>query len=388
MDNFYADLARVMIRPGIFLLFGVAFLWVWALERKRSWILNVAAACLTLGVAMIFHFLAWPGGAAPASIVSGFLYTIAVLAACEGLLLRVNKSFSPRFHFAVLALLTGLLWYFMYVEPSLWTRIYIQNFGYGALLLLTTFRLTGLQHGSLTDRVLFWVMLGFSVQFFVRTSLTLGFSAPEKGMAFVASPFWNILQLSLTVFGAGLAFVILLAAVSDMMEALRHERDNDVLTGTLNRRGLEDQVHRLFRNAVPGSVSIIVCDIDHFKSINDTFGHDAGDVVLQAFGSLLKQEVRPQDLVARTGGEEFSVVLRAAGEKDALEIADRIRLGFETMKFNFEPGTRLVTASFGVAERCPGESFSSTSKRADERLYEAKRAGRNRVVGKLRRQVA
>lgn len=381
MDSFFADLARALIRPGIFLLFGIVFLWVWGLERKRPWILYVAVACLALAAAMVSHYLAWPGGIAPSAVFSGLLYTVAVLAACEGLLLRAGRRFGLRFDCAMLALLTGLIWYFMYVTPSLWTRIYIQNFGYGALLLLTTFRLAGLRHGRLTDRVLFWVLLGFSVQFFVRTSLTLGLSTPESGAAFIASPFWNSLQLSLTVFGAGLAFVILIAAVTDMMEDLRRERDSDPLTGTLNRRGLDEQVRRVFRKAGPVPASVVVCDIDHFKSINDTFGHDAGDRVLQAFGSLLKESVRPQDVVARTGGEEFSILLTGVGENDAIEIANRIRRRFKSMAFEFEAGTRLVTASFGVAERQPGELFSMTTKRADERLYKAKKTGRNRVVG-------
>lgn len=378
MDSTFSDIARAMIRPGIFMLFGFVFLWVWGLDRTRSWILCVAVSSFMLAAAMVSHFLAWPGGPKPAAVFCGFLYTLSVLCACEGLLLRTGKRCGLYFDCTMLALVTGLLWIFTYASPSLWARIYIQNFGYGALLLFTSFRLAELRHGNATDRILFWILLGFSVQFFIFTSLTLGLSTPESGKAFVASPFWGGLQLSLTVFGSGLAFAVLIAAITDMMEDLRRERDSDPLTGALNRRGLAEQVRRQFRN--PTSLaSVIVCDIDHFKSINDTFGHDAGDAVLRAFGLLLNDIVRDNDIVARTGGEEFMILLRATVEDHAAEVADRIRHRFKTTVFEFEVGKLLATASFGVAEQQPEELIETTVKRADGRLYEAKNTGRNRV---------
>jgi diguanylate cyclase (GGDEF)-like protein len=114
-------------------------------------------------------------------------------------------------------------------------------------------------------------------------------------------------------------------------------------------------------------LSVIVCDIDHFKSINDTFGHDAGDNVLRAFGSLLKDSVRAQDVGPPTGGEEFTILLAATGEDQAVEIAHRVRSRFKATAFVFGSGTRLVTASFGVAERRLGEPFFITAKKADDR---------------------
>lgn len=381
MDNVYAELMRALIRPGIFLLFGLVFLWAWSIERKRSWIPYIAIACLALAAAWTAHLLAWPGGIAQNAVFSGFLYTLAVVAACEGLLLRAGKRFGLPFDCAILVSVTGLLWVFTYPVPSLWARVYIQNFGYGAMLLFTSGRLAELRCGRVADRLLFWVMLGFSVQFFVRTSLTLGLSTPAGGAPFIASPFWNSLQLSLTVFGSALAFAVLIAAVTDMMEDLRRERDSDPLTMVLNRRGLDDQARRLFRKPEALPISVILCDIDHFKSINDTFGHDVGDKVLRAFGALLKDSVRPQDVVARTGGEEFTILIVGMGETRAIQVAERIRSRFKSTAFRFEPLDRFVTASFGVAEHQPGESLFITTKRADSRLYDAKRAGRDRVVG-------
>jgi len=380
MDITFADIARALIRPGIFLLFGLVFLWAWNIDRKRAWLLYIAAACTTLCFAILAHFFLFQGRSAPKAIASSVLYTIAVLAACEGLLLRAGKQLGWRPMAAMLVSMMALLWYFAYPAPSLWARIYVQNFGYGALILFTSFRLAGLRHGSLPDRVLFWILLGFSVQLFLQTVLTIGFLTPEGGVAFMATPFWNSLQFSLTIFGAALAFAVLIAAVADMMADLRGERDLDPLTGLLNRRGLEERLRYSARQLQKVPVSIIVCDLDHFKSVNDTFGHAAGDQVLKAFGGLLKSSIGQQDIAARTGGEEFSVLLEGLNEENAAEIADRIRQRLESLPLEFEAGTRLVTASFGVAQQRAGEPFSVTLKRADERLYKAKRAGRNRVV--------
>ncbi len=105
------------------------------------------------------------------------------------------------------------------------------------------------------------------------------------------------------------------------------------------------------------------------------------DEVLRVFGALLKDSTRPQDVVARTGGEEFTILLMATDETRAIRIADRIRSRFKSTPFGFEPAGRSVTASFGVAEQRPGETLSMTTKRADGRLYAAKKAGRDRVVG-------
>lgn len=380
MDITFADIARALIRPGIFLLFGGVFLWAWSVERKRTWLLYIAVACIMLCLAILAHFFLFPGRSEPKAVASGFLYTIAVLAACEGLLLRGAKGLGWSFMAVTLFLMTALLWYFAYPAPSLWARIYIQNFGYGALLLYVAFRLMGLRHGKVPDRVLFWVLLGFAIQFFVRTVWTIGFSTPEGGVAFAASPFWNSLQFSLTVFGAALAFAVLVAAITDMIEDLRKERDRDPLTGLLNRRGLEEGLRSWSRSSRTEPVSIVLGDLDHFKSINDTFGHDAGDQVLKDFGRLLKSNIRPQDIAARTGGEEFTLLLMGLDEDGAVDVADRIRRRLKSTPFEFIAGTRLVTASFGVAEQLPGEPFSTTMKRADERLYEAKGAGRNRIM--------
>lgn len=158
----------------------------------------------------------------------------------------------------------------------------------------------------------------------------------------------------------------------------------DPLTSVANRRRFEQfisaEVDKSHENGTP--LCLILTDIDHFKKVNDTFGHSAGDRVLKAFADLLSDSIRGGDLVARFGGEEFAVILPNTPMGDAFGIAERIRNIFE---LNGGPDETLVsefgrlTASFGVAEIREGEPPSALIQRADQMLYEAKNNGRNRT---------
>ncbi|WP_376742241.1 GGDEF domain-containing protein [Ensifer canadensis] len=136
---------------------------------------------------------------------------------------------------------------------------------------------------------------------------------------------------------------------------------------------------RLFRNA-GAPLSLILCDIDHFKAINDAHGHAAGDRVLATFAGVLRDSVREADLVARIGGEEFAILLPGMDVDAAMAVAECIRERLAIHRFPVLGATESVTASFGLAQRDGSERFQAFSARADARLYRAKREGRDRVV--------
>ena len=166
-----------------------------------------------------------------------------------------------------------------------------------------------------------------------------------------------------------------------MAEQLRRLSETDGLTGLLNRRALETRAASMFREAGNGAspVGVILFDIDHFKTINDTYGHGLGDRVLQSVGPTLQPLLDPQDTFARFGGEEFVVLLKDEGQRAGL-LAEKLREALANMaaeeNLDFD-----VTASFGVAtSRREKADWSTLIGKADQRLYEAKRTGRNRVV--------
>jgi diguanylate cyclase (GGDEF)-like protein len=156
------------------------------------------------------------------------------------------------------------------------------------------------------------------------------------------------------------------------------------LSGCLNRRGFEQQLAREAARASRSAseIALIAVDVDFFKMINDTFGHLAGDEVIREVGQLLRETARSSDIVARTGGEEFVILIPGAGAAAAFQIASRIVEAFRRRSFTGVQGKLPVTASVGVvADKVRDTHMAEALKaRADEALYAAKRAGRNRVV--------
>jgi len=174
---------------------------------------------------------------------------------------------------------------------------------------------------------------------------------------------------------------------------LRHNLDHslelavtDQLTGLHNRRYMAGQLDSLTKRAMHGGdpVACLMIDIDHFKKINDSFGHDVGDEVLREFAVRLASNVRAIDLPCRYGGEEFTVIMPDTKLEDAHRIAERIRMHVAGSPFRVAGGTELltVTISIGVAATLAEDTPEALLKRADEGVYEAKAAGRNTVVAR------
>ncbi|AUB83993.1 diguanylate cyclase [Candidatus Thiodictyon syntrophicum] len=178
----------------------------------------------------------------------------------------------------------------------------------------------------------------------------------------------------------------ILGLALDMTERKRLERElrqlavTDPLTGAYNRRHLLEtlaaETQRAQRYGKP--LALIMFDIDHFKTINDTQGHGQGDAVLVAIVAQVGLRLRRTDILARWGGEEFLILLPETCLVRALALAERLRTGLHTLSC---PGAGTMTASFGVAEYCPGETLDQWLKRTDDLMFQAKREGRNRVAG-------
>jgi two-component system cell cycle response regulator len=158
---------------------------------------------------------------------------------------------------------------------------------------------------------------------------------------------------------------------------------SDPLTGLYNRRYLDAHLKSVIERAVETAkpVCLLIFDIDHFKGINDTYGHDAGDDVLRDFADRLRRGVRGIDLVARYGGEEFVLVMPETDAPYASAVAERLRSDVEQVPFATRGGEKLpVTVSIGLAEWHAPDGVEALVRRADQALYSAKRTGRNRVV--------
>lgn len=170
-------------------------------------------------------------------------------------------------------------------------------------------------------------------------------------------------------------------SLSARSETLEHAALTDGLTGMQNRRYFDDALKEYLEEfrRIDKPVGLMIFDLDHFKQVNDTHGHDVGDEVLRAVAGCLKDMTRYHDVVARLGGEEFAVVAPNMDHEMLVRLAERIRKGIAAMPIMSGNVRLRITASVGLAVWDRKESAEEFFRRADKQLYQAKRQGRNRV---------
>ncbi|OAN55955.1 hypothetical protein A6A04_10340 [Paramagnetospirillum marisnigri] len=185
------------------------------------------------------------------------------------------------------------------------------------------------------------------------------------------------------IFSISDGFGFLLLVKEDADRDLLRMATVDGLTGLANRMAFmlqaEDRRKLCLRTGQP--ISLLMMDVDNFKRINDVHGHATGDAVLRAIGELMRKQFRDVDVCGRLGGEEFAVVLPGTPVAAAMEVAERLRLGLAETPITVEGVSLRITASFGVADLASLHGLEQTMSLADQRLYQAKNLGRNRVVG-------
>jgi len=166
------------------------------------------------------------------------------------------------------------------------------------------------------------------------------------------------------------------------IEEQRRKAMHDALTGLPNRESyqqrVKQEIHRIERYG--GTLSLMVCDIDLFKRINDSYGHLAGDKVLKIIAKSLQRNLRDSDFIARFGGEEFVALMPETSAEEAKIVAEKLRTKIESSPFNFKKEPVQITISFGISQFASGETIEKVFERADKALYKAKENGRNQVI--------
>ncbi len=189
-------------------------------------------------------------------------------------------------------------------------------------------------------------------------------------------------QVSITDYDEKGSSVITLTDITEMLirqRVLEYRAQHDRLTDIFNRQKIDEVLERIcgYSSRRNEKVGVILFDIDHFKTINDTYGHDVGDLVLKTLADYVRKNIREEDIFGRWGGEEFILILRHTSVEDTYKKAIMLKEGIAAMH---KPDVPQITASFGVTEVISGDSTQALLKRVDIALYKAKNEGRNRVV--------
>jgi diguanylate cyclase (GGDEF)-like protein len=275
--------------------------------------------------------------------------------------------------------------WFWWVQPNYEMRVYAMALVAGGYLSMLVWPLRHAVRpgGSNAQRAMLLVLLGVCVTWLLRLGELTFSPALDQGLL-SATPA-NVLNLFYSAVEPVLASIGFLLMYNENAQAeLKRLARTDPLTGTLNRLALDEEAERLFRRSSAGTAhtcAALMIDVDHFKVINDRYGHAGGDLALMALAARIDQQRRAGDVLGRAGGEEFLMLLPDTGMNEATLVAEGLRTAIGTMHLELDREPQALTISIGVAVREPTDlKFSTLIRRADRALYSAKRAGRNRVA--------
>jgi diguanylate cyclase (GGDEF)-like protein len=359
--------------PVMMASFGVAFLIIcsWHVRAAAWW--SAAFFCIAAGFSAPLGFAALPSPFW--SIVANLLFATGFLLFSQALLQR----WRPSWLLAVrLTIWSGsiLLCALAHALGNLPLELAASDFG--CFLLIGLSLIAAKDHLRCTaDRALFAAASLVALDNLVRGS-TVPLTLRANG-DFLNSEYAFLMQALACIFGLFLALSALATQVMDLLARYQREAMVDPLSGLFNRRGFDDAVTGVRTDGHRGG-SLIVCDIDHFKAVNDEYGHALGDKVIIALSQLLTSIAPTGAIAARFGGEEFVLFLPGIDAARAAEIANKLREGFTNTVAEQLHLSRALTASFGLSTTQRSDtSIHDTIARADEALYEAKARGRNRV---------
>lgn len=360
--------------------FGIAFLIIWGWGAREAGWWSGGFFSVTGGFAVPVAFAAYPthvwGIVADLMFATGFLFF------SQALLDRWRRNWMLTLRWSIWGLSLCLCALGL-VLGNVPFELVASDIGCFLLISIPLIVARG-QLRSWPDRALYAAATLIALDNLLRGS-SVSFTLPD-GVELRDSQYAFLMQALACIFGLFLALSALAASMRDVLARYRHDAHVDPLSGLLNRRGFEEAVARLQRRDAMGG-SLIACDIDHFKVVNDSHGHDMGDQVIISLAQTLRLLAPADAVVARFGGEEFILLLPGIDPAAAGGIADAMRLRFAEQAAPRLGLPGILTASFGLTTlHCADRSIHDAIARADSALYEAKGSGRNRLC--IRRALA
>lgn len=264
------------------------------------------------------------------------------------------------------------------LETDLSVRSILHNCIIGAVFLIGSFPLSKTKNPDILDRILLWVFTLIGVTFGLIVLSIRGASSGLTEANYYTSTYWFLTNISLVVWLVSLALILFAMTATDLMKKIRHAAEEDHLSGLLIRSAFTREVTALM-DGTKINCGVILFDLDHFKQINDTYGHTAGDAVLERIGALVHDFTPANSICGRLGGEEFGIVLPGMPLAATRLFAEELRMAIMMLEIDGIPSHQRISASFGITLHDPQQPFEAAYKDADTALYEAKKSGRNKV---------
>ncbi|MEL6529575.1 MAG: GGDEF domain-containing protein [Pseudomonadota bacterium] len=375
-----ADTIMGLLNPTIAAIFAAVFAALWMRDRSNRTALVFAFGYVGLAAGfLVFHFTPDPD-AIGWTLFMHTIYSVSAGCVCWAAADRVGQEAKVS-NLLVISIAAAALIVVGSFGTDMNARLIAANTAYGLMFALTTQTLGRTGERSAIDRTIYWLFAISAAQFFIRPQLAMIVSGPMSAEAYRESDFYAIWMLMMGVVSLLLALALMTATVLDQWRKESEAAEVDPLSRLKMRRSFESAAMDMLDQNIDRRVRIcmIVADIDHFKRVNDIWGHQAGDDAIAAFGELIGSTVRGTDLCGRIGGEEFCILVYDCEESAAKGLADRIRRKFASQEHEaLGPDIRL-TVSFGVTEWRSGEGYGKLFARADAALYRAKSNGRDRV---------
>lgn len=371
-----------LLNPAVTLALSATFLTLWFYQRQRTYLAVLAIAYSASSAGFLLQYFVLPIGMPFSRLTSNLAFTLGAWCLSGAIIARYGQRI-PHLAIGILSAggLAGFCW-FMFVDPNLTWRVYSINFAFGGVSLVVAAELRKVRNNGPTEMILFVLALLSGLNFFVRTVIAMKLNGPFLSYeGFYQSLYWTTALLSHALLSLLIALSLLTAAALDVMKALQADSHTDPLSRLLNRRGFEERGQLMLQRCLAARlpVALVLADLDHFKAINDRFGHEAGDRVIANFGRMLQTAAGSRGVASRLGGEEFAVLLPLADLGSARLFAEAVRTHYSASPVDGLPANVKHTASFGVAMHLEGETLGQVMRRADESLYMAKKSGRDSV---------
>lgn len=377
-----------LLTPMMALLFAATFAVFWKAGRMKRHVLGFALGYVSFAIGyLVTHFL--PGDAFFTFHTTQLFYTLGVTfflgSCCE----RVGRQLHLPSIATIYAISALVLAFAINFTENAGPALILVNIGYGAMYMVGLTTLISARRRDWTDMAIIFLVAFATADFFIRPSLSVMFEQTIPAGEYQQSIYYSLIGLVLGVKNIMGAMILIGATIVEWTNTLRESSEKDPLTGLHNRAAFEDAMRSILPRAQTEQrpLSLVVADIDHFKQVNDIWGHQAGDRAISGFGELIAKMVRGCDTAGRVGGEEFCIAVWNCPNEPAERLAERIRMAFTGLKHDGLNDDIRLTASFGVATAREGETYEQIFARADAALYQAKSNGRNRVENAEQRRL-